>query len=68
VREAIGPDADIGRLPAELPANRALEKVRGRLAQEPGLFDPELLPPGELLLEGVDRWPLPAPEDAGSPS
>ncbi|MFF3572063.1 hypothetical protein ACFYXQ_30215 [Nocardia jiangxiensis] len=68
MREAIGPDADIGRRPAELPANRALEKVRERLAQEPGLFDPELLPPDELLLEGVDRWPLPVSEDAGSPS
>ncbi|WP_067676820.1 tetratricopeptide repeat protein [Nocardia miyunensis] len=66
MREAIGPDADSGRGPAELPANKALARVREQLTQDPGLFDPRLGPPTGLLLECVDSWPLPAPEDAGS--
>ncbi|MGF6884519.1 tetratricopeptide (TPR) repeat protein [Nocardia sp. GAS34] len=43
-------------------------RVRDRLLSEPGLFDPGLGSPGPLLLTDVDRWPLPAPEDAPAPA
>ncbi|MQY20845.1 tetratricopeptide repeat protein [Nocardia macrotermitis] len=65
LREVLDPDAGP---PAESLAATALLKVRERLAHEPGLFDPELDSPEDLLLEGVDQWPLAAPEDAISAS
>lgn len=42
----------------------ALTAARDRLLSEPGLFDPEAGAAGPLLLDGVDHWPLAAPEDA----
>ncbi|WP_067893458.1 tetratricopeptide repeat protein [Nocardia vaccinii] len=68
MRAAIAPTPGTGRRPAQLPAEAALARVRARLTGESGLFDPELGPRGDVLLEGVECWPLAVPEDAGSPS
>lgn len=68
MRTALAADPGIGSGPAQLPAEAALSKVHARLTSETDLFDPDAGAPGDLLLDGVERWPLPAPEDAGTPS
>lgn len=54
-----------GATPAQdlTPAEDALGGLDRRLTSEPGLFDDTVERPSPLLLETVDEWPLPAPED-----
>ncbi len=66
MRAAIAADPDIGPGTAQLPAEPALEKVRARL-MDASSRDPELGSRDDLLLDAVECWPLPAPEDAGPP-
>lgn len=82
IRESIGSQGRIGGSPAtnrppgaqsgpvevEVPAADARRRVYEDLASGSGLFDPTLGAPAELLLRRIDRWPLPAPEDAATPS